>query len=158
MRALILVAPLCLAMTWVLRSPSTGKAGGDTAITAEGLGTGPTKEEAEKSARERAIDNLVAKLDPSATWPGAPDFIREHATMDTTKPGVQAIDPPIAGERFKTTVTMRLSTSDYQELMEKDRSTRAAQRHSAILPGFTGLVLLLGSIGVYHRLTRRTKV
>src|SRR5262249_45502013 len=120
-------------------------------------GTGQTRDEAESLARDRAVGSLLAKQDPPFEWQGAEAFVREHA-KDASRPVIQAIDPPIGTEHYKATVTLGLSTADYQELLEKDRSTRAAVRHSSLLPGFAVVVCLLGAAGIYHRVTRRNRV
>src|ERR1051326_6815284 len=151
MRALILIAPLCVALSWISFSPRSGKSGSEPAIKADGVGYGQTEKEAIDSARDNAIDHLLAQQDPPFIYSRAEEFIRDHA-KETATPVVRKIDP-IADQRYKATLTMDL-TSDYRELVEKDRSVRAAGRHSAILPAFVAVVILLGAGGVYYRVTR----
>jgi hypothetical protein len=148
MRGLLLAAPLCLALSWVWLGAKSPKPGPDGRITTEGIGYGKTESEATDAALQNAIDHFLSQERPRLTWFRTEDYLRQHAIQ--SKPAVKEIEP-IADQRYKATMTIDVTSADYRELIERDRATRAAERHTLLLPGFIGLVLLLGGVGLLYR-------
>ncbi len=148
MRTLLLAAPLCLALSWIWVGPKAPKQGPDGRSTSEGVGYGKTESEATDAALQNAIDHFLSDQRPRLVWSETEDYLRKHAIQ--SKPVVKEIEP-IADQRYKATMTIDVTIADYRELIEKDRATRAAERHSLLLPGFIGMVLLLGGAGLYYR-------
>jgi hypothetical protein len=156
MRFLVVATILWLALGVYLADPAAaGKSSGaDSRLTLEGLGFGQTREEAADDARENAIYRFINNQRPPLLWADAEKYIRNHTTNPNT---IVKEQDPMAEQHWKATVTMELPANDYRELIEKDRATRATERHGLIFPGFVVLVALLGAAGIYYRVRSKSK-
>jgi hypothetical protein len=117
---------------------------------------GPTQQEAEESALNKAREKVVAFLheqEPQINWEPSLDFIRKlpkksHVNKD-------AVDVP---EGFlQVDLHIELDQQRAEEILRKDRHSRMIERMQPLGLGLAGLVLMLAAIGGYIRLDEWSK-